>query len=659
MNRTNNRIILLFTLFIVSFFPTASSQPPAIENLEKELAAHNRIDTTRVNLLNKLGYELYAIDSGKAGEYAQEAQKISTRLNYPAGEAASLWVTGLIIRNTPKKALEHFERALSIAERIKDPTSICNYLLAISSIQKAMGNIKASDEAIEKGLQASTVLKNPDIRIKLLYNSATNLTSKGQYLQGIEKLQEVINLSIQSNNKIMLAKAQSSIATTLNRQGDPLRALEYYLKGLRIYEELNDRRGICGLLINMGNIKSEQKEHEAALNDFKRALQLGKELDDPYLISACYANIGNIYKRLHHPDALHYMQEGLRTSAGINIGLSVNLLINISCIYIEQEKYDKAQENLTQALGMAQQAKIEHAHGEILRLLGTLYYAREQYVRALDYANQALQAGRKINYMELNKHTQKLLADIYEKTGDFKRAYNAHVLCKQLNDSLLNEKNIRRMALMESSYKYEKEIQKYELEQANQKLQIRNQRYIIFFLISATLLIIILTTQLYRSSRLKKKVLKLEVDQAKRKLEYSQKEMTSATLKLIQNAECDSYCIKMLENLEKGDDEEKHKRIRSLINYYKSKSTYANWREFETLFLEVNTSFYDKLNERFPTLTNNERKLCVFLKLNMSNKDIAQITFQSEEALKKARLRLRKKMGLERMDNLAGVIQNL
>ena len=215
------------------------------------------------------------------------------------------------------------------------------------------------------------------------------------------------------------------------------------------------------------------------------------------------------------------------------------------------------------------------------------------------------------------------------------------------------------MALMESSYKYEKEIQKYELEQANQKLQIRNQRYIIFFLISATLLIIILTTQLYRSSRLKKKGLKLEVDQAKRKLEYSQKEMTSATLKLIQNAECDSYCIKMLENLEKGDDEEKHKRIRSLINYYKSKSTYANWREFETLFLEVNTSFYDKLNERFPTLTNNERKLCVFLKLNMSNKDIAQITFQSEEALKKARLRLRKKMGLERMDNLAGVIQNL
>ncbi|RHJ53184.1 tetratricopeptide repeat protein [Bacteroides sp. AM10-21B] len=659
MDKTSNRIILLFPLFILFFLSTVSSQTPAIENLEKKLATHTYADTVRVNLLNKLGYELYAINADRAKAYAQEAQKIATGLNYPEGEAAGLWITGLTARNTPKTALEYFEKALDIAERVKDQTGICNYLLAISVVQKAMGNIKASDEAIEKGLRASTALKNPAIRIKLLYNSANNLTSRGEYPQGIRKLQEVIVLSTESNNKTMLAKAQSSIATALNRQGDPLRALEYYLKGLHIYEELNDQRGICGLLVNMGSVKSEQNEQEAALKDFNRALQLSKELNDPFLISACYANIGNIYKRMHRPEALHYLQEGVRTSAGINIGLSINLLINISCIYIEQGEYDKAQENLTRALAMAQQAKIEYAHGEILRLLGTLHYNRKQYARALEYANKALQIGRKINYMELNKHIQELLSGIYADTGKFKDAYNAHVLYKQLSDSILNGKNIRQIALMESSYKYEKEIQNYELEQANQTLQIRNQRYIIFFLISATLLIIILTAQLYRSNRLKKKVLKLEVDQANSKLEYSQKEMTSATLKLIQNAESDNYCIKMLENIEKGDDEEKHKDIRSLINYYKSKSTYANWEEFETLFLEVNTGFYDKLNEHYPTLTNNERKLCVFLKLNMSNKDIAQITFQSEEALKKARLRLRKKLGLERTDNLAGVIQSL
>lgn len=75
--------------------------------------------------------------------------------------------------------------------------------------------------------------------------------------------------------------------------------------------------------------------------------------------------------------------------------------------------------------------------------------------------------------------------------------------------------------------------------------------------------------------------------------------------------------------------------------------------------IKVNGTFYEKLNEKFPTLTPNERKLCVFLKLNMSNKDIAQITFQSEEALKKARLRLRKKLEMERDENLATFIQSL
>lgn len=77
------------------------------------------------------------------------------------------------------------------------------------------------------------------------------------------------------------------------------------------------------------------------------------------------------------------------------------------------------------------------------------------------------------------------------------------------------------------------------------------------------------------------------------------------------------------------------------------------------LFLKVNTDFYDKLNERFPVLTLNERKLCVFLKLSMTSKDIVQITFQSEEALKKARMRLRKKLELDRDEKLVSFIQSI
>ncbi|MFV0397496.1 MAG: helix-turn-helix transcriptional regulator, partial [Bacteroidales bacterium] len=124
-------------------------------------------------------------------------------------------------------------------------------------------------------------------------------------------------------------------------------------------------------------------------------------------------------------------------------------------------------------------------------------------------------------------------------------------------------------------------------------------------------------------------------------------------------AERDARCIKILENVEKNICPEVRDEVKSLVFDYKSQAYNSNWEEFEILFQKVHASFYTSLNEHFPMLTQNERKLCVFLKLNMSNKQIAQITFQTEEALKKARQRLRKKLEIERDTNLGSFIQNI
>lgn len=660
MKSTLYKTVILFAFLTFSFLSTAVSQTAAIEKLEGALKSHTRTDTTRVNLLIKLGYEVSTFDTKRAKEYAEEAQKIATQLNYPKGKAGSLWITGLTIKDTPKEALKYYEEALRIAEEINDQSGICYYLLAISEVQGRLGNTEAMNEAIEKGLSIAATLKDPIPHIKLLYNSANSLSKKGDYPQALAKYQQVFLLATQSDDKTMMAKASSSIATTFYWQGNLSQALEYYLSSLRIYEEQNAPKGICQTLINMGNIKVEQHEHEAGLKDLNRALEQAKEIDDKYLISACYTNIGNTYERMkRHPEALRYLHEALRMENGGNIGLKTNLLINISCVYIAQEKYDEALKDLNQALDLAVKANIKFAHSEILRLLSAIYYNKKQYARAIDYADQAMLIANKFDYLELQKNIHELLSVIYSDSGNFKKAYHSQKMFKQLNDSIFNEKNVRKMALMESAYKYDKEIQQYELENRNHQLQIKNQFYAIVSLVAVTLLISILSFQLYRSNRLKKKVLKLEIDQANSKLEYSNKEMTSATLKLIQNSESDSYCIKMLESIAKTSNEERENNIRSLIGYYKNKSACTNWEEFETLFLAVNADFYDKLNKRVSTLTPNERKLCVFLKLNMNNKDIAQITFQSEDALKKARLRLRKKLELTRNENLTSFIQNL
>ncbi len=80
------------------------------------------------------------------------------------------------------------------------------------------------------------------------------------------------------------------------------------------------------------------------------------------------------------------------------------------------------------------------------------------------------------------------------------------------------------------------------------------------------------------------------------------------------------------------------------------------WEEFEIRFNKVNNDFYQKLSARFPDLTSNEKRLCAFLFMDMNTKEIASITGQSNEAIVKARTRLRRKLGISNQEESISTI---
>jgi DNA-binding CsgD family transcriptional regulator len=84
------------------------------------------------------------------------------------------------------------------------------------------------------------------------------------------------------------------------------------------------------------------------------------------------------------------------------------------------------------------------------------------------------------------------------------------------------------------------------------------------------------------------------------------------------------------------------------------------WQEFDYRFKQVHERFYNVLTEKFPDLTPNERRLCAFLKLNMTTKEISAITHQNAKSIDVARTRLRKKLNLTGTDqNLVLFLENL
>lgn len=68
---------------------------------------------------------------------------------------------------------------------------------------------------------------------------------------------------------------------------------------------------------------------------------------------------------------------------------------------------------------------------------------------------------------------------------------------------------------------------------------------------------------------------------------------------------------------------------------------------------ELNSEFYDRLLTKFPDLTKAERELSAYLKLNMSNKEIAALKNSTENSVNVSKARLRKKLGIETNKELA------
>ena len=90
-----------------------------------------------------------------------------------------------------------------------------------------------------------------------------------------------------------------------------------------------------------------------------------------------------------------------------------------------------------------------------------------------------------------------------------------------------------------------------------------------------------------------------------------------------------------------------------------SKIFEINWDHFESHFELVHQGFFKSLLTIYSNFSTNELRLCSFIKLNMSNKEIATIIYTSPDSVNTARKRLKKKLGLLPNESLQLFIRNI
>lgn len=303
----------------------------------------------------------------------------------------------------------------------------------------------------------------------------------------------------------------NNIGYVYNNLSDIPKALEYYHKGLKIQEAIKDTNGIAISYINIGFIYRDQGDLNKALEYYSKALKLKETIKDQEGVAVALINIastkqlqGNKKEALETYDKCFKIYSGLNDKYGM-----ASTLVNTGYVYREAKEYDNALNYFNKALKI--QEEIEDKAGMAVgytNIASALFRLGDSNA-AQQKAEQSLKMNQELGYPEAIGHASNLLSRIYYKNGDFKLAYEMHVLYKEMADSLRNENNRKSTIQKGFQYAYDKKVTADSLKVAEERKvndikfkQERTQRYALY---GGLFLVILFSLFVYNRFKLSQK----------------------------------------------------------------------------------------------------------------------------------------------------------
>lgn len=148
-----------------------------------------------------------------------------------------------------------------------------------------------------------------------------------------------------------------------------------------------------------------------------------------------------------------------------------------------------------------------------------------------------------------------------------------------------------------------------------------------------------------------KEIIRIKNEQLEVDFKSKSKELAASTMSIIKKNELLTTIKNELNDL---DDKNLVKPVIHIID--KSLKRNDDWELFQEAFNNADSEFLKKIKTLHPALSPNDLKLCAYLRLNLSSKEIAPLLNISSRSVEIKRYRLRKKLNLLHEDNLANYI---
>jgi signal transduction histidine kinase len=326
-------------------------------------------------------------------------------------------------------------------------------------------------DLIEEALMVSDENKFLHQKAELIRLKGLSFFYKGNFGQALDLFHQSQKLFIALNDINGEASALNNISVIYRKMGYLDKSLELSLQILSMREKGKDSLKIASGYNNLAVSYMDFNDYDKALDYYNKTVAIYLRMNVVESIDLSYNNIGKLYMFKGFPDsALYYFQKSLEYSKPLNHKqMMANSYIYIGEYYFNKNEYTKAKYFYLVGLKLAKETGI---------------------VYEIEWAAESLQK-------------------VYNQIGDYKNAYNFHVLYKQMADSTYKMEIIQKITHMEAELKFENELElnqiKMEKRELENKLEITHQKQVRNIAIALVFVFLLLSTLVYRNYLNKKR----------------------------------------------------------------------------------------------------------------------------------------------------------
>jgi tetratricopeptide (TPR) repeat protein/DNA-binding CsgD family transcriptional regulator len=515
-----------------------------------------------------------------------------------------------------------------------------------------------------------------------------NISRRNQLDSALLYLNKALVLTEKTNYPKHLFIIYSRFTRVFSQSGNYTISLDYYFKMLRLldnkipisHDSISLLKEYASLYVEIGTCYFNMDNNLKALTYYRKSLENVKQisrLDKSYpaneKLVVVYGNIGSAcLSSYNFAGAEFNFEKALELNKSLNNPeFDGSLYNNLGIIYKEKKDFARAFQYYQKSLEIRMFLKDTAAIAQTYNNIGDSYFLTGDYRTAIEVLNKALKMSIHTGSLRSQMKAANFLSLTYEKVGDYAQALHMNRLFNTLHDSIISNERVQNTLRLELQYQYEKQRKENE-QQENILLAKKERKTLIYMTLSGVLLNRnqrikmrqgkLLQERLELEGKnltLEKQNLQMEKENLELELNFRNKELSTHVMYLLRKNEFISSIINKMLALKSEGGPVNNTWIQDILKEMQSNIDSTVWSEFEKRFQLVHQDFYQKLLVKFPDLTPNEIKICAFLKLNMTTKDISAITFQSIKSIQVARNRLRKKMGISHDTNLVSTIQQL